>query len=75
MKHIEQYDESSVQNSCKCKKCGKSFIFKPDDIWWDEKGFGYSTKLTKCKKCGCINVVKHIEDYSLDVNNDERFYL
>lgn len=74
MKTIKQYERSS-QNRCFCKKCNKFFDFKPDECFWDEKGFGYSTKLVTHKKCGCINIVQHIEDYSLDVNNDERFYL
>ena len=57
-----------------CKSCKTNFSFTSDECWWDEKGFGYSTKLVKCSKCGRINVVKHEVDYSMDVNNDERFY-
>ena len=77
MKTIEQYEEefSRTQNSCKCAKCGSHFIFKPDEVFWDDHGYGYSTKLCKCKECGCINVVKHVEDYGFSkMNTDRRLY-
>ena len=54
--------QSKTQNYCDCAKCKESFIFEPDECWWDEKSIGYSTKLVKCKHCGCINVIKYIED-------------
>jgi len=57
-----------------CKKCGKSFNYSLKDAYWDEKGFGYSTKLIKCPNCSCNNIIKIVEDEYLDVNNDERFY-
>lgn len=76
MKTIEEYEQeyNSIQNICVCSKCQKPFMFKPDEVLWDESGFGYSTKIVKCDKCDCVNVVKHIEDYGLDVNFDNRFY-
>ena len=76
MKTIKQNeDESRTQGYCDCKKCKESFIFEPDECWWDEHGFGYSTKLVKCKHCGCINVVKYIEDYGFSMmNTDPRLY-
>ena len=77
MKTIEQYEDefSRTQNSCICKKCNSSFLFKPDETWWDENGFSYSTKLVKCTECGCINVIKHIEDYGFSkMNTDVRLY-
>lgn len=66
--------ESTVKMHQECKKCKTEFSFTSEDTWWDEKGFSYSTKLTRCPECGCINVVKHVEDYGADVNVDERFY-
>ena len=78
MKTNEQYEDdfSRTQNYYICKKCNESFIYKPDeDIWWDEHGFGYSTKLVKCKHCGCINVIKNNEDYGFsNMNIDTRLY-
>ena len=65
---------NNSQHSEYCKSCKSSFSFKPDEAWFDEKGFGYSTKLVKCKNCGKIVVVKHMEDKGLDVNLDRRFY-
>ena len=62
-------------NNCTCKKCGSDFTFLPEECFWDEKGFGYSTKLVKCSDCGCINVVKHVEDYGFSkMNEDVRLY-
>lgn len=43
-------------------------------IKYDENGYGYSTEIAVCPECGHIEVVKFIEDYCLDVNNDLRFY-
>ena len=57
-----------------CKKCKTIFSYSPEDVWWDENGTGYSTKLTKCPECGCINIIQYNEDYGLDVNNDRRFF-
>jgi RNase P subunit RPR2 len=76
LKHedYKQCEENSVQNYCICKSCNSYFVFNPDDAKWDEQGYGYSTKLVKCKECGRINVIKYIEDNGLNVNNDMRFY-
>ena len=57
-----------------CKKCRTIYSYTQEDTWWDERGYGYSTKLCKCPECGNINVVSHNEDFGLDVNNDARFY-
>lgn len=57
-----------------CKKCKKIFSYSPEDTWFDEHGSGYSTKLCRCSECGCINVIKHVEDFGNDVNRDLRFY-
>ena len=41
------------------------FVYKPEDTWFDDKGYGYSTKLCKCKYCGQINIIKHFEDRAI----------
>lgn len=58
----------------KCEKCEAEIKYKNIDIIWDESGYGYTTKLLKCPKCGYLNIVEYIEDVSLDVNNDIRYY-
>ena len=56
-----------------CTHCGYEYQ-EESNVKWDENGYGYSTKLFVCPKCGKILVVEYIEDYGLDVNNDERMY-
>lgn len=58
-----------------CKSCDSTFEYQPGDMWFDEHGLGYSTRLTHCKNCGKIVVLETIEDYGLDVNSDKRFYV
>ena len=62
------------QNYGFCKSCKSDFIYEPDAIWFDEQGYGYSTKLTKCPYCSKIVVLKHVEDRGLDINSDSRWY-
>ena len=57
-----------------CSRCKSLFSFEPDEVFWDEHGTGYSTKLIRCKECNCINVIEHIEDYGMNTNLDLRFY-
>lgn len=59
--------------SKKCFNCGGSFCYKKTDIIWDESWHG-STKLIKCPECGKYIVLKYIQDLSLDLNNDDRYY-
>ena len=74
MKTIEDYEDESRQN-IQCKKCNSIFKFKPDDIFWNEKGYGYSTKLVRCSECGCANVLGYVEDYGFSkLNTDRRLY-
>lgn len=63
-----------IKSSKQCKKCKSKFYYTVDDLYWDEHGYGYSTRLVKCTNCGCANVSKYKEDYSLNVNDDLRFY-
>ena len=58
-----------------CKRCGQSFEYTSEDTYFDNQGFGYSTKLVKCSHCNTPNVIKHHEDKWLDVNNDEKYYI
>lgn len=64
------------QNNGYCRSCDSDFvIFEPDkEIWFDESGTGYSTKLCKCPYCNKIVVLQHIEDKGLNVNFDGRYY-
>jgi len=61
-------------NETLCLKCREKFEYSNEDTFWDEKGSGYSTKLVRCPFCGTIQVVKYVEDKSLDLNNDPRYY-
>lgn len=70
---MEQKHNYEEANCCYCEKCHDNFVYFPDETFWDEKS-GYSTKLTKCPSCGCINVIKRSRDYGVDVNRDLRFY-
>lgn len=65
---------NSEQNNAFCKKCKTDFIFLPHEAFWDDHGYGYSTKLVKCPYCGQVTVVKHQIDRSLNMNNDKRYY-
>lgn len=58
-----------------CKRCGESFSYDSKDTYFDDHGYGYSTKLVKCSHCNTPNVIKHHEDKWLDVNNDEKYYI
>lgn len=58
----------------KCKKCHVWFEYDQNEVIFDDNGYGYSTKLVKCKHCGCLNVIKHYEDKAMQLNNDSRFY-
>lgn len=74
MKTITDYEDESKQN-IQCKKCNSSFKYEPDDIFWDEKGYAYSTKLVRCSECGCVNVLGYVEDYGFSkLNTDRRLY-
>lgn len=57
-----------------CKKCDTWFEYDQHEVMFDDKGYGYSTKLVKCKHCGCLNVVHYYEDRAMKLNNDSRFY-
>lgn len=58
-----------------CKKCKKKYHYNLEDIEYDFTGYGYITKLIRCPYCKKVKIVEYIEDKSLDVNNDKRFYI
>ena len=41
-----------------CIQCGKKISVDKNDGWWNDSGYGYSTKLTRCN-CGQLNIVKY----------------
>ena len=45
-----------------CTSCQQEYDVESSKVWWDENGFGYSTKLSRCPKCGHINIIMYIED-------------
>jgi RNase P subunit RPR2 len=57
-----------------CQSCDSIFEYQPEDVWFDERGTGYSTRLVRCKHCNKIVILGYLEDNGLDVNNDSRFY-
>ena len=57
-----------------CTSCKKRFAYKQTDAIFDENGYGYSTKLVKCKHCGRLNVIRYFEDDSMKLNNDRKYY-
>ena len=67
-------DESNKSCFGECISCGR-FKIQPENIWFNEQGYGYSTRLTKCPHCERIIVLGHIEDYGFSkLNTDERLY-
>jgi ribosomal protein S27AE len=70
---VDEIDEFN-KNWATCSKCG-DFTFLPDEVFFDDHGTGYSTKLTHCPNCGKIVVVKHLEDYGFSkLNTDRRYF-
>jgi len=57
-----------------CRSCKTKIILKEVPQWWDENGYGYSTKLCQCPECNEIIIVEYNEDPSLDINKDTRWF-
>lgn len=74
-KTTKQYSSSILSNRAVCSSCGEEFEVQPENVRFDEQGYGYSTRITKCPNCGKVVVMGYIEDYGLDINSDKRFYL
>lgn len=63
-----------MKNEAICKGCGCSFWYENKETYFDDKGYGYSTKLIKCPSCGKQVVLRYYEDRSMKLNNDSRYY-
>lgn len=57
----------------KCKSCNLETKYYDEEFYWDYKGFGYDTKLCKCRKCG-KPIIAGYREYDVDINNDKRLY-
>lgn len=57
-----------------CPKCGEEFELDPASVYFDDHGYGYSTKLVNCTHCLTPNVLRYYNDVNLDINNDIRYY-
>ena len=56
-------DKNGLENKkLTCKRCGESFSYDSKDTYFDDHGYGYSTKLVKCSHCNTPNVIKHHEE-------------
>ena len=71
---MNDYDTKKI---IECKKCAHSIDLNLINAFWDETGYGYSTKLCVCPECGSYVVIKYEEDNWLndlaeDYNNYER---
>ena len=73
MKTQSENYPNELKDSAVCSSCG-GFKVKPENIWFDEQGYGYSTKLTKCPHCGKIIILGYKEDYGFSKMNYDRRY-
>lgn len=71
MKNNEKLENKDNRLLLTCEKCNNTAMMP---TWWDEHGYGYSTKLAQCPQCGNIIIIKYIKDHGLDINNDIRYY-
>ena len=57
-----------------CSGCGIELTSNNYVTKWDEKGYGYSTKLRICPECGkVLEIVGYTFD-RIDINNDKRYF-
>lgn len=73
MKHVEK-EKLKKERKKRCKKCKQDFTYTNEDTFWDENGFGYSTRLVRCKYCNNVVIVEHVEDKSIKFGNRDRRY-
>lgn len=50
-----------MKQKIQCIQCGSVDEYSDENFWWDDHGYGYSTKLVRCN-CGQINIVKYQVD-------------
>lgn len=57
-----------------CSRCGVKI--NVNDYYYDDEGFGYSTKLCRCPGCGQVNILGYELDihHAISVNDDPRYY-
>lgn len=53
----------------KCIQCGKTFENKDELTYWDDRGYGYSTKLARCD-CGQLNIIRYQNDKWISEQED-----
>ena len=72
----QETEQAISQDGCQqsCHKCKGAFRVNKHKIIWDEKGYGYSTKLYQCPYCGAYTVLEYYEDSSLDLNINSKWY-
>ena len=51
-----------------------NFCIDHEQTYFDNSGYGYSTKLQKCPECGNPVVINYYEDRAMKLNNDSRYY-
>lgn len=57
-----------------CAKCAETIVYDKSEAYFDDKGYGYSTKLLICPHCNTPNVLRYYEDRAMKLNRDSRFY-
>ena len=57
-----------------CVKCDSKIKYLRKDTYFDETGYGYSTRLLTCPYCNTPNVLRYYEDRAMKLNRDSRFY-
>ena len=63
--------EERVKHLKTCSKCWETFIYFPNEVWWDNKGLS-NAKLAKCPFCGKIQTIQY--EKQVNPNYDERYY-
>ena len=67
-------DSWLVERSARCNTCG-GFKVQPENVKYDEKGMGYTTRLTHCPYCGKLIILGYIEDPGFSrLNSDRRYF-
>jgi len=54
-----------------CSKCWETFIYFPNEIYWDYNG-SENRKLVKCPFCNTVQTIQY--EKQVNVNYDERLY-
>lgn len=58
-----------------CEKCKENFKYENSNTYFNDGGYGYSTKLVNCPQCNTPYVIRYIEDETINLNEDERYYI